>query len=514
MIAFALIAHSQITFQKTYGYGRAYSVQQINNGYVIAGTIYDTITISDNFYLVVTDFNGDTIWTKSFDSGFQDGGFSVQQTSSGEYIISGYSDTLNSFAGAVSLAKTDVNGNLLWFKTYPGFNNNSGLYCVSCVNQTSDGGYILGGSGYGMDMSLIKTDSSGNLTWSKTFSLVDHEQSGSFVQQTSDGGYIITGHSSYFGSGPPDLYLIKTDSAGNIIWSKTFGGANYDKGYSVLQTTDGGYIVCGESASFGSNAEVFLIKTNDIGNVLWSKTYHSVNSYSEGYSIQQTNDGGYIITGSIYFFGNYDHVYLIKTDINGDLLWSRAFGSGAWNDEGYSVQQTSDGGYIITGSEGATGSNYLIKTDSMGNSGCNQSNITTAVTAVSPQVTNQTPTVYTGGSITAPVIVIGSNGGVNTLCFNNTTGLSEMSLDANSISISPNPFSNSTTISFSLSQSQKVSLKIFDMNGRLVSTLKDKFFEAGENELVWSSAEVNAGIYFFQLQSAETLKTEKLVVTK
>jgi len=255
--------------------------------------------------------------------------------------------------------------------TFGGVDVEAGL----SVQQTTDGGYII--TGYtesfgngGIDVYLIKTDGSGTEQWTKTFGGTSNDY-GYSVQQTTDGGYIITGTANSISNIDADVYLIKTDDSGIEQWTKTFGGTSNDYGYSVQQTTDGGYIITGTANSISNiDADVYLIKTDGNGIEQWAKTFGGT-SNDYGYSVQQTTDGGYIITGTANSISNIDaDVYLIKTDGSGTEQWSQTFG-GIDYDGGVSVQQTTDGGYIITGGTESFGNGgddvYLIKTNSQGN---------------------------------------------------------------------------------------------------------------------------------------------------
>jgi hypothetical protein len=244
------------------------------------------------------------------------------------------------------------------------------------VLQTPDSGYIITGcSGYhgarGGDVWLIKTNARGDTLWTRTFG-GDSLDVGCTVQPTSDGGYIIAGGTRSFGRGGLDIYLIKTNASGDTLWTRTYGGSGYEEGSSVEQTADGGYIVAGYTDSFGADsADVYLVKTNSAGDTICTRTYGGSGS-DEANALGKTSDGGYIIGGWTSSFGAGSRdVYLVRTNASGDTVWTRTCG-GTGIDYGSSVQQTADGGYVAAGyttSVGTGGDVYLIKTDETGNVG-------------------------------------------------------------------------------------------------------------------------------------------------
>lgn len=212
-----------------------------------------------------------------------------------------------------------------------------------------------------------------SIQWEKTYGGIDHEVSYS-VDQTFDGGYIITGFTQSFGSGNRDIWLIKTDLFGNELWNKTYGGTGTDMGYSVQQTNDGGYIITGIRPGHQNKySEIWTIKTDVSGNIQWTKAESGSYGDDSGRSVIQTSDGGYIVAGSMKTLGailQYD-VYLVKYFNDGSKDWSKTIGGADMDDFGFSAEQTSDGGYIVTGwteSYGAIDMDmWLIKVDSGGN---------------------------------------------------------------------------------------------------------------------------------------------------
>lgn len=288
-------------------------------------------------------------WNRTFGGDHEDVGYSVSQTTDGGYIIAGVNEkwinlTQWSFFGDGWLIKTDASGSIQWERKYGA----SGTDIFYSVDQTSDGGYIVSGVKsiayeYCEGLWLLKTDSSGTMQWNKVFqSGGDDLCVGYSVSQTTDGGFIIAGLADVTTAKPYEwgsLWLIKTDAAGNEQWSKKFGHLeDGDIGRCVDQTTDGGYIVTGGTNSYGSGG-AWLIKTNEDGTEQWNRTFGG----TLGYSVSQTTDGGYIIASDT----------LMKTDGVGVLQWSRAI-------PGVCAQQTGDGGYVIVDAGG------LVRTDSDG----------------------------------------------------------------------------------------------------------------------------------------------------
>jgi len=337
-------------WNRTFGgsnYDDGKSVQQTSDGgYILTGWTKSYGAGSEDVWLIKTDSEGNVEWNRTFGGSNDDYGSSVQQTSDGGYIIAGVTYSYgDGHYGDVWAIKLDSTGNKEWDKT---LGSPYIMDCSRAIRQTSDGGYIITGStgshgvGYYSDVWLIKLDPKGNKKWDKTYG-GSNPDGGESVQQTSDGGYIIAGYTWSYGAGSWDVWLIKTDENGNEEWNKTFGGPFRDVGHSVKQILDGGYIIVGERGALG----VWLLKTDSKGNLEWDKIFGMGFRFAGGHSVQLTSDGGYIIVGWACPVDG-GNLWLIKTDSEGNEEWSRTFG-GSNDDIGYSVQQTSDGEYILTG---------------------------------------------------------------------------------------------------------------------------------------------------------------------
>jgi hypothetical protein len=295
----------------------------------------------------------------------------VLQTSDGGFLITGNTHSYGVGGGSAAyLVKTDANGNMEWNKTYGGTGNES----AAGICKTSDGGYAIAattnsyGAG-GFDGWLLKIDSNGNPQWNKTYGGTKNDVLYG-VSQTADGGYALCGYTASFGAGGNDVWVVKTDAAGNMQWNKTFGGTGGDLGTDLILTADGGYAVVARSGSVqvtgGNTTEAWLIKLDASGNMLWNQTY-GVGTGSWAMGGIQTADGGYAIAGEAVFTGG-GKAWLIKTGSSGNMQWNMSYGGIGY---GFAVVQTDDGGYALAGfttSSGAGGQDgWLIRTDSSGN---------------------------------------------------------------------------------------------------------------------------------------------------
>jgi len=347
--------------------------QTADGGYIITGYTTSMGAGGADVYLLKADAVGTMLWQKTFGSSGDDYGKSVRPTADGGYIIAGFTGSPGVVPTDVLMIKTDATGNRVWTKTFGGIGDD----IASGVRQTSDGGYIVVGTcpgGVGEvnpepDAFLLKTDAEGNFLWQQNFGNAqpNYWAEGYAVEVTAD-GFILTGKAEGQGF---ELYLVKTDASGNLLWEKTFSASGQQQGNAVIPTVDGGFVIVGESevaaAGGGSSADVYLLKTNSMGEMAWEKTFGTA-SLDAGNEVRQTADGGYILTG---FYGTRNgDAYLVKTNATGDAQWTKTFG-GNGNDVGSSVRQTADGGFVIVGgttSAGAGGSDvYFIKTDAAGN---------------------------------------------------------------------------------------------------------------------------------------------------
>lgn len=314
-----------------------------------------------------------TIWSKVYGGALDDEAAALVQTSDGGYVIAGTTHSFGAGSADFWLFKIDANGTVEWNQTYGGL----GADVAVAMVQTSDGGYAIAGETYSFgagdsDFWLVKVDSSGSIQWNRTYGEPTADGAKSVIQ-TSDGGYALAGYLTENNTGR-DLWLVKTDSAGNMQWNRTYGGTGSDNANSVIQTGNGGYALAGttKSFSFDISSDGWLVKTDSDGNMEWNKTYDGDGGFDGANSLVQTSDGGYTFAGHTGgFIGQ--NVWIVKTDSNGSIVWEEI-----WDipepTQTNSLIQTRDEGYAVTGwTESLDGlygfRNYLflVKVDLNGN---------------------------------------------------------------------------------------------------------------------------------------------------
>ncbi len=341
-------------------------IQTSDGGYALAGATYSYGAGGYDFWLVKTDPAGSLQWNKTYGGASIDNAYSVLQTSDGGYALAGRTYSFGAGLSDFWLVKTDASGNMLWNRTYGGTKEDLGFQVI----QSNDGGYAIAGYTNSFSASydswLVKTDSAGNMQWNRTYGGANSDYTYSVVQ-SNDSGYAIGGHTNSFGAGNYDFWLVKADSAGSMLWNKTYGGINVDNALSLIRTSDEGYALIGETLSLGAGSyDFWLVKTNSAGSMMWNKTYGGASSDS-GYSVVQTIDGGYAVAGRTNSSGSTYDLWLVKTDSLGNANWNKTYNRGS-NDYAYSLIQTREGGYVLAGEtypvSGTVSSDFwLVKTD-------------------------------------------------------------------------------------------------------------------------------------------------------
>ncbi|MBN2378857.1 T9SS type A sorting domain-containing protein [candidate division WOR-3 bacterium] len=370
-----IIPESAFSWIKRYGEDgsdRGYAMDLTEDGgFVVAGRTTSFGANEGDFYLLRCDEDGDTLWTRIYGGILEERAYAVRETSDGGYILAGFTYSFNPEDNCnVYLVKTDVSGDTLWTRSYGGVNKDS----ANCIYEISGGGYIVVGSttsfgaGEG-DIWVLRLNESGDTIWTRTYGDIYNDE-GSWVVETPDAGFIVVGSKESTETNYGEVYIFKIDGNGNIIWDKTYERILGGMAECIIPTADGNYIVTGFTYTHDIWGDVYLAKFAPSGDSLWSNSYGG-NSKDRGFSVCELAEGGYIITGNTLSYGKgQEDIYLIKTDAFGEELWARTYGD-ALLDETHEVYETSDGGYLLAGRTRSWGSVrcdvLIIKTDNEGN---------------------------------------------------------------------------------------------------------------------------------------------------
>ena len=367
---------SWFIFSNTYNdasfdYGR-YLIQTNDDGYLVAG---NTSLLGDdysNVLMLKVDHTGEQVWRKDYTYSSNDRVNTVIELEDGSLVMAGFSTSNTNSSKDLLIMRTDSEGNIEWQSLYGDTRDE----IANSISSASDGGFIIAGEITNENTGnsscyLLKVNNNGEFEWDRSFGGSLNDQ-GFFLISANDGGFVITGVTRSQNDSSGDLWLIKVNNTGEILWEKTFGGENFESGRSLQQTSDEGYIIVGQTESFGNgNNDAYLLKTDSQGNEIWSRTYGGSGT-DQGRYVVETLDQGYIISGYTDSYGSMGgfNFWLIKTDSNGDLEWQEYYG-GSGDDRAFCGMQASDGGYAIVGQSNTGGSTgvdiLLVKTDDIGN---------------------------------------------------------------------------------------------------------------------------------------------------
>lgn len=340
------------------GMERAYAIlQTADGGFILAG--FTLITDAD-MWLVKTDENGLEQWNQTYGGGWGgDLARSLIQTTDGGFALAGYTYSYGAGGSDMWLVKTDMNGLPQWNQTYGGIRFDSAFALL----QTLDGGFVLAGEteSYGVgwsDIWLVKTDRNGFPQWNHTYGGVSSDRALALLQ-TTDEGFVLAGETESYGAGRTDMWLVKTDRDGIMQWNQTYGGTYNDIAFALLQTRDDCFVLAGNTGSYNAlGKDMWLVKTSRNGEVLWNYTYGGV-GWDSASSIYQTVDGGFALAGETRSYGAGDaDMWLLKTDEKGIEQWNQTYG-GTNRDAAFSVIQIADGGFALAGATSSWGTGEL-----------------------------------------------------------------------------------------------------------------------------------------------------------
>ncbi|MCG3165747.1 MAG: hypothetical protein POELPBGB_01522 [Bacteroidia bacterium] len=325
------------------------------NHILIAGS-FQTETNYTDFYFVETDINGNLMNEKTFGHELDDDATAVI-IGNDENILLGGNTTTASGTKDMLLYKLNSDAEILWQKTYGGTNNEE----LNFILPVENSGYLLVGltESFGAgsrDAYLIKVDENGNELWSKTYGGFNQE-GGNQIISTGDGNYLFFGFTQTFGAGDRDFYLLKINPQGDVIWTKTYGSPNYEESQEIVKVESGGYLLFGHSAAFDLNHDMYSVRINEDGDIVWGETYGG-NAHDGGEGALKDSEGNFLLLGRSNSFGNGEQTYLVKTNSGGEMISENTYGSSS-DDAGFHVIETPLS-YIIIGETKASGNYQML----------------------------------------------------------------------------------------------------------------------------------------------------------
>jgi hypothetical protein len=445
-----------------------------DGGFVFAGISGNPGLENERVYVVRVDSFGDTLWTKRFGEfrsipghpGRYWGAYSMCRASDGGLALTGYGEFLGDLSIYVFLLKMSSDGDSLWTRVY----GHEGW--GSRVLATADGGFAVAGEAWhpNRDMMLMKTDSLGNEEWSRFYGGTGSEGTEDMVI-CQDGGFAVAGGTSSFGVDVFDAYLVRTDSLGDTLWTRTYGSTGDEAAFAITSQADGGFILAGYTDSFGMGGplgtDAYILRIDSEGDTVWTRTYGYAETDEFICSAASTVDGGCVLSGWISGWSPHQDMYVVRLDSMGDSLWSSTYG-GIWPDNSRCVVTTIDSGFCIVGKFRSLTSppEYEFYAVRLG-----------------PDIqSTEEPFSFIPEEIT--------------------------------LTAYPNPFNPSTTIGFYVQNPAQIDIAVYDIQGRLVKQLTNGRFTRGKHEIMFEADALPSGAYFARLNTSNSQFTQKLVLIK
>jgi hypothetical protein len=455
-------------WHKTFGgdeHERAFTVMEEEDGiYLIAGATQSYGNGEYDAFLLKLDNNGEIIWEKTYGGSQDESIMSICPALYGGYVLAGSTATNAQGLSDIWLVLVNEEGDSLHSVHYGGLTADQ-AFCIipnidqgyTCVSRKSV--YLMGDQVY-----IMKLDLALDTIWTKTFGY-ENQDYGRAIIQTDDGGYVIAGstYSSYTAESG-NAWVIRTDSNGDTLWTKQYGGNDEDVFYAAVETYDG-YMFAGQTRSFNAAIiDVFVVRTDLDGEVIWSK-YYGGNNADYAYFIDRTDQEEFVIVGYSGSFNENDDVYAIKIDGEGEVIWQEHYGIAEDSERMYGAALTSDGGLIATGIMDY----YMELQDDLFVLKLGPGN-----TGFEDQFDSHMPSFYNF----------------------------------------PHPVSYKTVFCFQLMQTSAIQIEIFDMSGRVVRSLSMGLFCQGKQHFELDLSELESGVYFSRLISEDRSFQNKIVVSR
>lgn len=490
-------------------------------------------------------------WQRTFGGSGSDYGYEIQPTTDGGYVIVGLTYSSNSGdvgptlgTGDYWVLKIDATGNIQWQRTMGGSDKDGGR----AIQQTADGGYILGGEtesddgdvlGHhgNEDIWIVKLDATGNIEWQRALGGTGNDYFGS-VQQTSDGGYFVCGTTGSVNGdvsgnhGVTDMWTVKLDSVGAVQWQKALGGSQLDSGFDAIQTSDGGFAIAGQASSidgdlFYSNGDkdVWIVKLTAEGAIEWNKIFGgALAEYSS--VIRQTSDGGYVVTAYTHSsngditnaHGSVD-AWVLKLSAAGVLEWQRTLG-GTNVDVGGDIIQTDNGEYIVTGSTASNDGDvtvlygntdvWVVKLEGSGNLvwqktfGGSEYDLITSI-----EQTDDDGFIFSSSSWSTDGDVMGSHGNSECWVVKLSSGITTVddvpAQESSALSVFPNPTSGLVKVSLDR-EAIPVQAVLSDVSGKVL------YAKNIDSEGFLDVADLSSGVYHLKVTDSNGIQySEKIL---